>query len=434
MVAQGWHVETSVLHAGFRRDPTTHAIVPPIYQSVAYEFDDTTDAADLFALRADGHTYTRISNPTCEILERRMTSVEGGVAALSASSGLAAIMLAVMNIASAGDNIVSGQYLFGGTWTLLKNSLRRMGVDVRFVDPSDPEQFRRATDGKTRAYFGETLPNPRLAVFPIREVADIAEDVGIPLIVDNSAAPVICRPLEHGASLAIYSATKFLAGHGTSLGGVIVDGGTFDWAAHADRFERFTIPDRDIGNVVWVDAVNYGEQVKTPYILRLRQTLARDVGANLSPFNAFLILQGLQTLPMRMHAHCANASAVARMLASHRAVEEVTYPELFEGEERRRADLYLSKANGALIQFELRGGLEAARRFIDSLKLFYHLANIGDARSLAIHPASTTHAQLSAVDQLAAGVTQGGVRLSIGIEHVDDILADLDQALEAASG
>lgn len=433
VTAGGLHVETAVLHGGFRRDPTTRAIVPPIYQSVAYEFDDTTHAADLFALRAEGHTYTRISNPTCEILEQRMTAVEGGAAALSASSGMAAVMLAVMNLASAGDNVVSGRYLFGGTWTLFNNSLRHMGVDVRLVDPDDPEAFREATDARTRCYFGETLPNPRLAVFPIREVADVAAEVGVPLIVDNSAAPVICRPLEHGASMTVYSATKFLAGHGTSLGGVVVDAGTFDWAAHAERFGRFTRPDTDIGGVVWAEASERGDAAKTPYILRLRQTLARDVGATLSPFNAFLVLQGLQTLPMRMRAHCANATAVAEMLSGHAAVQEVTYPGLFEGEARRRADLYLSGMHGALIQFELRGGLERARRFIDSLRLVYHLANIGDARSLAIHPASTTHGQLTPADQRAAGVTEGGIRLSIGIEHVDDILADLDQALEAAS-
>lgn len=422
--------ETLLLHAGWRADPATGAVAVPIYQTTSYQFDDTAHASDLFALRRLGNIYTRIMNPTTDVLEKRVAALEGGVAALAVASGQAASAFAVQNLAVAGDNIVTSTDLYGGTWNLFANTLKQQGIEVRFVDPADPENFRHATDDRTRAYYAETLPNPKLQVFPLREVADIGRPLGIPLIVDNTAAPLLARPLDHGAAIVVYSATKYLGGHGTSIGGVIVDGGNFDWAGHPDRQPLLNQPDPSYHGAVWVEAVKGIGPVA--YIIKARTTLLRDIGAAISPFNAFQIVQGLETLALRIREHSRNAAAVAHYLGQHPAVTKVIYPGLQDGETRRRADAYLSGGYGGLVGFELKGGEEAGRAFIDALKLFYHVANIGDARSLAIHPAGTTHSQLSHEDQLASGVSPGYVRLSVGIEHIDDILADLTQALETA--
>ncbi len=422
--------ETLALHAGYRSDPHTGAVAVPIYQTTSYEFQDSGHAANLFALKELGNIYTRIMNPTCDVLEQRITAIEGGAAALAVSSGQAASAIAIQNIARSGDNIVSSTDLYGGTWNLFANTFNTFGIEVRFVDPSDPENFRRATDERTRAYYAETLPNPKLAVFPIGEVAAIGNELGVPLIVDNTAAPIICQPLKHGAHIVIYSTTKYIGGHGTSIGGILVDGGSFDWEKHGERFPLLSQPDPSYHGAVWTEAAKPLGPIA--FILKARVTLQRDLGYALSPFNAFQFIQGLETLPLRIREHCRNATAVAEFLASRSDVIKVIHPSQQEGKPRRRADTYLSGGFGGLVGFELAGGTEAGQRFIDSLKLFYHVANIGDARSLAIHPASTTHSQLGPEEQLATGVTEGYVRLSIGIEHIDDILADLDQALTAA--
>ena len=423
--------ETLVLHAGYRKDSATNAVAVPIYQTTSYQFDHTEHASKLFALEELGNIYTRVMNPTCEVLEQRITALEGGAAALAVSSGQAATAISVQNVAQSGDNIVSSTDLYGGTWNLFANTFQNQGIEVRFVDPSDPEAFRRATDEKTRAYYAETLPNPKLQVFPIGEVAQIGEELGVPLIMDNTAAPVICRPFDHGAHIIVYSTTKYIGGHGTSIGGVIVDSGRFDWEKHADRFPLLNQPDPSYHGAVWTEAVKPMGPVA--YIVKARVTLQRDLGYALSPFNAFMFIQGLETLPLRMREHCRNTQAVADFLAGHEAVERVIHPSQFEGEQRRRAETYLNGGLGGLVGFELKQGREAGRRFIDALEMLYHVANIGDARSLAIHPASTTHQQLSPDDQLATGVTDGYVRLSIGLEHIDDILADLEQALGRSS-
>ncbi|QQP89127.1 PLP-dependent transferase [Skermanella sp. TT6] len=426
------HPETLVLHAGYRSDPATGAVAVPIYQTTSYQFEHTEHAANLFALKELGNIYTRIMNPTTDVLEKRIAALEGGVAALAVSSGQAASALAVQNLAQAGDNIVSSTNLYGGTWNLFANTLKQQGIEVRFVDPADPENFRRATDDRTRAYYAETLPNPKLTVFPIREVADIGRPLGIPLIVDNTAAPILARPFDHGAAVIVYSTTKYIGGHGTSIGGMIVDGGSFDWAADPERQPLLNQPDPSYHGAVWVEAVKGIGPVA--YIIKARTTLLRDLGCALSPFNAFQILQGLETLPLRIREHSRNAASVAEYLSRHPSVTKVIYPGLQQGNERTRADAYLKGGYGGLVGFELQGGREAGRRFIDSLKLLYHVANIGDARSLAIHPASTTHSQLSIEEQFATGVSEGYVRLSIGIEHIDDIIADLEQALGQAGG
>ncbi|MBM86179.1 MAG: O-acetylhomoserine aminocarboxypropyltransferase [Rhodospirillaceae bacterium] len=377
-----------------------------------------------------GNIYTRIMNPTQDALEQRIAALDGGVAALAVSSGQAASAFALQNLAWAGDNVVSSTDLYGGTWNLFANTLKDQAVEVRFVDPADPEAFRRATDDRTRAYYAETLPNPKLQVFPIAEVAAIGRELGIPLIMDNTAAPLLCRPFEHGAAVIVYSTTKYIGGHGTSIGGLIVDSGNFPWEDFPERQPALNTPDPSYHGAVWVEAVKPIGPVA--YIIKARTTLQRDVGAAFSPFNAFQVIQGLETLPLRMRAHCDNAQAVADYLSGHPAVATVIHPSNQEGESKRRADAYLSGGLGGLVGFELRAGRDAGRKFIDSLKMFYHVANIGDARSLAIHPASTTHSQLSPEDQLATGVSEGYVRLSVGIEHIDDILGDLDQALDQA--
>ncbi|MFZ5790633.1 MAG: O-acetylhomoserine aminocarboxypropyltransferase/cysteine synthase family protein [Pseudomonadota bacterium] len=426
------HPETIVLHAGYRSDSATNAVAVPIYQTTSYQFHHTEHAANLFALKELGNIYTRIMNPTCAVLEERLTALEGGAAALALSSGQAASAFAIQNIARAGDNVVSSTDLYGGTWNLFANTLKDQGIEVRFVDPADPENFARATDAKTRAYYAETLPNPKLAVFPIKEVADIGRAFGVPLIVDNTAAPILCRPFDHGAAIIVYSTTKYIGGHGTSIGGVIIDGGNFDWEKHADRFPGLNQPDPSYHGAVWTEAVKPLGPIA--YIIKARVTLLRDLGAAMSPFNAFLFIQGLETLPLRMRQHCENAIKVADWLKGHPAVTKVIFPRFQTGELKRRADTYLKGGYGALVGFELEGGREAGRKFIDALQLFYHVANLGDARSLAIHPATTTHSQLSPEEQLATGVSESYVRLSLGLEHIDDIIADLDQALAAATG
>ncbi|WP_295556553.1 PLP-dependent transferase [uncultured Hyphomicrobium sp.] len=423
--------ETIVLHAGWRADPTTGAVAVPIYQTTSYQFRDTEHAENLFALKELGNIYTRIMNPTTDVLEKRVAALEGGVAALAVASGQAASAFAVQNLARAGDNVVSSTDLYGGTWNLFANTLKDQGLEVRFVDPTDPENFRRATDSRTRAYYAETLPNPKLTVFPIAEVAEIGRPLGIPLIVDNTAAPVLCRPLDHGAAIVVYSSTKYLGGHGNSIGGVIVDGGNFDWAAHPDRQPALSSPDPSYHGAIWNEAVKPLGPIA--YIIKARTTLLRDLGAALSPFNAFLLLQGIETVPLRIARHSENAAAVADWLAKHKSVTRVIHPSQQSGTQRARAERYLKGGEGGLLGFELAGGRQAGRRFIDALKLFYHVANIGDARSLAIHPASTTHSQLAGDELAATGVTEGYVRLAVGIEHIDDILADLDQALAAAT-
>ncbi len=423
------HPETLALHGGSHRaDSATNAVAVPIYQTTSYQFDSAEHAANLFALKELGNIYTRIMNPTDDALEQRIAALEGGVAALAVASGQAASTYAVLNLCQAGDNFITSTDLYGGTWNLFANIFKQMGIEARFVDPADPENFRRAIDDKTRCIYAETLPNPKLTVFPIKEVADIGRENGLPLIVDNTAAPIICRPLDHGAAVVVYSGTKWIGGHGTTVGGLVVDGGNFDWEAYGDRFPTINHPDASYHGAIWSQAVKPLGPIA--YILRMRCTLLRDMGAPLAPFNAFQLIQGIETLPLRLRAHGENAVKVANFLVKHPKVASVTYPGLQDGEAKRRADTYLNGSYGSLVGFELKDGVEAGKAFIDALKMFYHVANIGDARSLAIHPASTTHSQLSAADQAATGVTPGYVRLSVGIEHADDIIADLAQALD----
>ncbi len=430
MAIESTHPETLVLHAGYRSDDATGAVAVPIYQTTSYQFRDTEHASNLFALKELGNIYSRIMNPTCDALEQRIAALEGGVAGLAVASGQAASTFCILNLCQAGDNFVTSTDLYGGTWNLFANTMKQMGIEARFVDPADPEAFRRASDDKTRCWYAETLPNPKLQVFPIAEVAAIGREMGIPLIVDNTAAPTLCRPLQLGAAVVMYSTTKYIGGHGTSIGGMVIDGGNFDWEAHKDRFPLLNEPDPSYHGAVWTEAVKPLGPIA--YIIRMRVILLRDVGAAMSPFNAFQLIQGLETMPLRMRAHCENADKVAAFLKDHPKVSKVIHPSLQTGEAARRRDATLQGGNGALLGFELTGGLEAGRRFIEALKMFYHVANIGDARSLAIHPATTTHSQLSVEDQITSGVTEGYVRLAIGIEHIDDILADLKQALEAA--
>ena len=370
-------------------------------------------------------------NPTTAVLEERLAALEGGIAALAVSSGSSAVAISIQNLCAAGDNIVSSPYLYGGTWNLFSNTFARLGIEVRFADPSDPESFRKLADENTRAFFGETLPNPKLELFPIAEVSAIGNELGIPLIVDNTTAPITCRPIDHGATIVVHSVTKYIGGHGTTIGGVIIDSGKFDWLKHASQHPTFNTPDPSYHGAIWSTLVPEALGAPIAYALRARVVLLRDLGAALSPTNAFHLIQGLETLPLRYRAHQENASAVAGFLEQHDAVASVNHPSLFTGAKKERADKYLTTGYGPIIGIELKGGVEAGRKFIDNLKLLYHVANIGDARSLAIHPASTTHSQLSEAEQITAGVTPGYVRLAIGIEHKDDIIADITQALAA---
>jgi O-acetylhomoserine (thiol)-lyase len=426
------HPETLALHAGWRKDEATGSVAVPIYATTAFQFRDADQAANLFALKELGNIYSRMGNPTNDALEARLAALEGGVGAITVASGMTATAYALQNLARAGDNIVASPHLYGGCVNLLKNVFRDQGIETRFVDISDPENFRKATDERTRAYYGETLPNPKLQVFPIAEVAAIGRAAGIPLIMDNTAAPLICRPFDHGAAIVTYSLTKWIGGHCNGIGGMVIDGGNFDWSANPARQPALTTADPSYHGTVWVDAAK-GMNANIAYILKARTTLLRDLGACLSPFNAFLFLQGLETLPLRMRAHCENALKVAQHLSRHPQVQSVTYPALDDALNRARAEKYLHGGQGGLVGFDIKGGRAAGKAFINALKLFYHVANIGDSRSLAIHPASTTHSQLNEEEQLRSGILPGFVRLSVGIEHVDDILADLDQALTHAA-
>jgi O-acetylhomoserine (thiol)-lyase len=419
--------ETLALHAGQQPDPATNARAVPIYATTSYVFDDAAHAARLFALEQFGNIYTRIMNPTTGVFEERVAALEGGVGAVGLASGQAAETLAILNIAASGDNIVSSASLYGGTYNLFAYTLPKLGITTRFVDGSDPSNFGRAIDDRTRALYLETIGNPRLDVPDIAAIADVAHARGLPLIVDNTFAPLIARPIEHGADIVVHSATKWIGGHGTSIGGVVVDGGRFDWAA-SGRFPELVEPDPSYHGVRYADAFG-----PLAYILKLRVQLLRDLGPAMSPFNAFLFLQGLETLPLRMARHCENALAVAHWLESDPRVAWVSYPGLASHASNDNATRYLSGGFGGIITFGVRGGADAGRRLIDGVELFSLLANVGDAKSLIIHPASTTHQQLSEEDQLASGVTADLVRLSVGLEHVDDLIADLDQALTAAT-
>ena len=425
------HPETIGLHGGeYRADPATTSVAVPIYQTTSYQFKNAETAANLFGLKEFGNIYTRIMNPTCDVLEKRVAALEGGMAAVAVGSGQAESAFCVQNVCQAGDNIVSSTDLYGGTVNLFKNTLRMQGIEVRFADPADPKNFEKLTDEKTRAYYGESCPNPYLRVFPIKEVADIGKKHGIPLIIDNTAAPVICKPLEHGAAVVMHSLTKYIAGHGTSIGGIIVDSGTFDWVKNPKRQPLFNEPDPSYNGAVWGRDVPKLTGANIPFAIRARVVLLRDLGAPLSPFNAFQIIQGLETVALRMKQHCSNAEKVVKFLESQKKVKNVIYPTNHQGEIRERAKRYMNGGYGSLVGMDL-GTKEAGAKFIDNLKLLYHVANIGDARSLAIHPASTTHSQLNDKQLAEAGVTPGYVRLSIGIEHPDDIIADIEQALAA---
>jgi O-acetylhomoserine (thiol)-lyase len=414
---------TRQLHAGQQPDPTTKSRAVPIYQTTSYVFNDTEHAARLFALQEFGNIYTRIMNPTSDVFEQRMADLEGGVGALAASSGHAAQTMAILTLCGAGDHIVSAATLYGGTYNQFHYTLPRMGIEVTLVDPSDPENFRRAIRDNTKLLYGETLGNPRINVFPLEEVAAIGREHRIPLMIDNTfATPYLCRPIEWGANIVTHSTTKFIGGHGTSIGGVIVDGGNFDWAG-SGRFANFTTPDDSYHGLV------YATLGPPAFILKARVQILRDIGACQSPFNSWLFLQGLETLSLRMQRHVENAQIVAEYLESHPRVSWVTYPGLKSHPDHARAKKYLPDGPGAILGFGIQGGLEAGRRFIENLRLFSHLANVGDAKSLAIHPASTTHSQLSPEEQLSAGVTPDFIRLSIGIEDSADILWDLEQAL-----
>jgi O-acetylhomoserine (thiol)-lyase len=433
MTTNSKHPETLALHGGtFRKDPTTNAIKVPIYQTTAFEFDNAEHASNLFALKELGNIYTRIMNPTNDALEQRVAAIEGGAVGLTFSSGSAATATAIQNLARAGDNIVSSTNLYGGTWNLFANTLRDQGIEVRFADPSDPENFKKLTDDKTRAYFGETLPNPSLSVFPIKEVADIGRPLGIPLIIDNTAAPLNVRPFDHGAAIIVHSLTKWIGGHGSTMGGIIIDGGNFDWTAVPERQPFYNEPDPSYHGAIWGTLIPEALGAPIAYAIRARVVLLRDIGASLAPQNAFNILQGLESLPLRLKQHNENAVKVAEFLKSHKAVGKVIFPKFAEGLDKERADKYLSGGYGSMIGIELNKGVDGGKAFIDALELHYHCANIGDARSLAIHPASTTHSQLSPEDQLKAGVTPGYIRLCVGIEHADDIIADLEKGLTAA--
>ncbi len=427
-------IGTLTLHAGQKADPTTGACAVPIYQTTSYQFRDTEHAANLFGLKELGNIYTRIMNPTTDVLEKRLAALEGGSGALAHSSGQAAITASILNIAGAGDHIVSVAQLYGGTYNLFHYTLPKLGIQVSFVDGDDPENFRKALKPNTKAFFGEGLGNPRLNIFPFEEVAKIAKEAGVPLIIDNTAlSPYLNRPFEHGANIVVHSATKHIGGHGTSIGGIVVDGGNFDWGR--GRFPGFTEPDMSYHGLPHWEAFKAfapAGGANIAFIMKMRLQFLRDVGSCLSPFNAFLLLQGLETLHLRMERHCANALKVAQYLESHSKVKWVNYPGLKSSRYHDLAKKYLTNGYGALVGFGVKSGLEGGTKFINALKLHSHVANIGDARSLAIHPASTTHSQLSAEERQAAGVTDDYVRLSVGIEDVEDIIADIEQALANA--
>ncbi|MGK2907566.1 MAG: O-acetylhomoserine aminocarboxypropyltransferase/cysteine synthase family protein [Desulfuromonadales bacterium] len=419
-----YRLATRALHAGHEPDPTTNSRAVPIYQTSSYVFNSSEHAANLFALAEMGNIYTRLMNPTSDVLEKRLAELDGGVGALAVASGTAAINLAVLNLARAGDNIVSTQYLYGGTYNMFNYTLKRMGITVKFVDSSNPDNVARAIDANTKAVFSETIGNPKNNVDDFEVIARIAHDQDLPFIVDNTVAtPFLFKPFEHGADIICYSLTKFIGGHGTSIGGAVVDSGKFDWSS--GRFDEYTTPDPSYHGLVYYEALG-----AMAYILKMRLTLLRDLGPCISPFNSFQFLQGLETLHVRMPRHCENAVKVARFLEGHASVEWVNYPGLESHPDYARAKRYLPAGQGAILGFGIKGGREAGAKFIDSVKLCSHLANIGDAKTLVIHPASTTHQQLSDAEQLASGVSADYIRVSVGIEDVEDIMEDLDQALK----
>lgn len=417
--------ETILLHGGQAPDPTTMARAVPIYQTTSYQFRDTDHAANLFALKEFGNIYTRLMNPTTDVLEKRMTALDGGVGALAVASGQSAITIALLNIAQAGDEIVSTDNLYGGTYNLFRHTFARMGLKVHFVRSGDPEAIRKAITPKTKAVYSESVGNPKLDVADLEAIAKVAHEAGVPFLLDNTVSPYLLRPFDFGVDIAVYSATKFIGGHGTSIGGIIVDSGKFDWTS--GRFPLISEPDPSYHGINFVEALKPIGNIA--YIIKARVTLLRDLGPALSPFNAFMFLQGLETLHLRMLRHSENALAVARHLEKHPKVAWVNYPGLDSSPEKGRVAKYLPKGSGAILGFGIVGGAAAGAKFINSLKLVSHLANIGDAKTLAIHPATTTHQQLSEDEQRATGVTPDYIRLSIGIEHIEDILADIDQAL-----
>ena len=418
--------DSIALHGGQKPDPTTGARAVPIYQTTSYVFKDSAHAANLFGLKEFGNIYTRIMNPTTDVLEQRVAALEGGAAALATASGQAAETLAILNIASAGDQIVSAASLYGGTYNLFHYTLPKLGIATAFVDPSNPDNFKRAITPKTRLVYAETMGNPKNDMLDIEAVAKIAHDAGVPLMLDNTVAtPYLCRPFEWGADIVVHSLTKFLGGHGNSIGGIIVDSGKFNWAN--GRFPELVEPDPSYHNLKFVEAFG-----PLAYILKVRVQLLRDLGPALSPFNAFLILQGIETLSLRVQRHCDNALKVAQFLSRHPSVSWVNYPGLENHQTHGLAKKYLQHGFGAILGFGIKGGLQAGIKFIDSVTMLSHLANLGDAKSLVIHPASTTHQQLTAEEQASTGVTEDFVRLSVGIESIDDILSDIDQALLAS--
>ena len=435
---KSWSFETLQIHAGQTADPTTGARALPIYQTTAYQFRDTEHAANLFGLAELGNIYTRIMNPTQDAVEQRVAALEGGVAALLVASGSAATTYSILNVAEAGDHIVSSPSLYGGTYNLFHYTLPKFGIEVTFVEnPEDPESWRKAAKPNTKAFFGETIANPKNDILDIQAIADIAHELGLPLIVDNTLAiPYLIKPIDFGADVVIHSATKFLAGHGNAVVGAIVDAGRFDYAKYPDRFKNFNEPDPSYHGLVFAQALGVGSAfgANLAYIFKIRLQLLRDMGAAVSPFNAWLLAQGLETLSLRMERHIENAKAVASWLESHPSVEKVNYASLPSSKYNALAKKYSPQGSGSVLSFELKGGVAAGKKFVESLKLFSHVANIGDVRSLVIHPATTTHSQLSADEQLAAGVTPGLVRLSLGLENIKDIKADLEAGFIAAKG
>ncbi|HNQ04593.1 MAG TPA: aminotransferase class I/II-fold pyridoxal phosphate-dependent enzyme [Thiobacillaceae bacterium] len=421
-------IETIAVHGGYSPEPTTKAVAPPIYQTTSYAFDSTQHGADLFDLKVAGNIYTRIMNPTTDVLERRVAEMEGGVGALALASGMSAVTYAIMTIAEAGDNIVTSSTLYGGTYNLFAHTLPRYGIEVRFADYRQPDAFARLIDGRTKAVFCESVGNPLGNVTDFEKLAEVAHAHGVPVIVDNTVpTPYLCRPFEHGADIVVHALTKYMGGHGNSIAGCIVDSGRFPWHEHKSRFARLNEPDISYHGVVYTEALG-----AAAYIGRARVVPLRNMGAAISPFNSFLILQGIETLPLRMDRICTNAMAVAQGLRDHPQVSWVNYAGLPDSPSRPLADKYMGGRASGIVSFGIRGGREAGARFIDALKLIVRLVNIGDAKSLACHPATTTHRQLSPEELAKAGVSEDMVRLSIGIEHIDDLMADIDQALKAA--
>jgi O-acetylhomoserine (thiol)-lyase len=429
-MSTNWGFETRQIHAGAAPDPTTGARATPIYQTTSYAFRDSEHAAALFGLAESGNIYTRIMNPTQDVLEQRIASLEGGVAALAVASGQAAETMAILNLAESGSHIVASASLYGGTYNLFHYNLPKLGIEVDFVEnPDDLDEWKKLVRPNTKAFYGEAIGNPKGDVLDIRGVADVAHAAGVPLIIDNTlATPYLLRPIEHGADIVVHSLTKFIGGHGTSIGGIIVDGGTFDWAQN-DKFPGLSTPDPSYHGLNYAAALG-----NIAYIIKARVQLLRDYGAAISPFNAFMILQGAETLSVRMDRHVQNAVAIAKFLEAHPDVELVRYPGLASSPWHDKAKKYLPKGAGAILNFELKGGVAAGKKFVDALSLFSHLANVGDLRSLVIHPASTTHSQLTPAERLTTGVTEGLIRLSVGLETVEDLIADLEAGFAAARG